>query len=182
MDNSSLRALISSLETKSYVNKTLIEAYKQRLTKDHRITRDENSEDHFCTFFLPLDRKTGRMFLVDHIKGRDWMPPGGHLDPGETPMETVKREMREELGHSITTEPIVLFDITIKDITNPLVTCRIHYDFLHLVLMDEKVFTFDKSEFTDARWVPIEEGIKMVQTPVFKEVLSKIPEQIGNTI
>jgi 8-oxo-dGTP pyrophosphatase MutT (NUDIX family) len=31
-----------------------------------------------------------------------WMPPGGHLDPGETPWEAARRETIEETGLDVT--------------------------------------------------------------------------------
>jgi len=36
--------------------------------------------------------------LVDHPRLKVWMPPGGHVDPGETPDVTVMRECAEETG------------------------------------------------------------------------------------
>lgn len=46
-----------------------------------------------------LDRD-GRVLLMhwyDPISGTDvWEPPGGGLDPGETPLEAARRELAEE--------------------------------------------------------------------------------------
>jgi 8-oxo-dGTP pyrophosphatase MutT (NUDIX family) len=38
------------------------------------------------------------ILLVDHKNARLWLPPGGHVEEGEHPRETVVREAREELG------------------------------------------------------------------------------------
>jgi 8-oxo-dGTP pyrophosphatase MutT (NUDIX family) len=44
----------------------------------------------------------GRILLLhwrDPITGRQlWEPPGGGIDPGETPLETARRELLEETG------------------------------------------------------------------------------------
>ncbi|WP_035793987.1 NUDIX hydrolase [Kitasatospora mediocidica] len=43
----------------------------------------------------------GAVFLVrsDNVEvGVHWMPPGGGLDPGETPSAAARRELREETG------------------------------------------------------------------------------------
>lgn len=39
-----------------------------------------------------------QIVLVDHKKAELWLPPGGHVDSGEDPKETVRREAKEELS------------------------------------------------------------------------------------
>lgn len=39
-----------------------------------------------------------QILLVHHRKADLWLPPGGHVDPGETPVHSARREIREELG------------------------------------------------------------------------------------
>ena len=38
------------------------------------------------------------ILLVDHKNAQLWLPPGGHVEEGEHPRDTVAREAREELG------------------------------------------------------------------------------------
>ncbi|WP_433476364.1 NUDIX domain-containing protein [Spirillospora sp. CA-142024] len=40
----------------------------------------------------------GRILMVDHRLAGLRLPPGGHVEPGEEPWCTVRRESREELG------------------------------------------------------------------------------------
>lgn len=40
----------------------------------------------------------GRTLLLWHKRLQRWMPPGGHVDPDETPEECAKRECKEETG------------------------------------------------------------------------------------
>lgn len=42
-----------------------------------------------------------RILLILHRKLNKWLPPGGHLDPNETPAEAARREAREETGIEI---------------------------------------------------------------------------------
>jgi 8-oxo-dGTP pyrophosphatase MutT (NUDIX family) len=39
-----------------------------------------------------------RVLLLWHKRLQRWMPPGGHVDPNETPDETARRECKEETG------------------------------------------------------------------------------------
>ena len=36
-----------------------------------------------------------------HPKVRAWLPPGGHIEPNEDPVQAVLREVREEIGVSV---------------------------------------------------------------------------------
>ncbi|MCP2336440.1 NUDIX domain-containing protein [Actinomadura rupiterrae] len=40
----------------------------------------------------------GRVLLVHHNRFDKWVPPGGHIEPGETFAETAVREFKEETG------------------------------------------------------------------------------------
>jgi 8-oxo-dGTP diphosphatase len=56
----------------------------------------------------------GRILLCHRAPDRRWYPdvwdlPGGHVEPGESPGDALKRELREELGvipQSISSEPV----------------------------------------------------------------------------
>ncbi len=51
---------------------------------------------HFtATVFILHEGKT---LLLFHKKHKMWSPPGGHVEPNETPSETAKREVLEETG------------------------------------------------------------------------------------
>lgn len=41
---------------------------------------------------------TGRVLFMRHTDGGLWAPPGGMVEPGETPADAVVREAREEIG------------------------------------------------------------------------------------
>jgi 8-oxo-dGTP pyrophosphatase MutT (NUDIX family) len=43
-------------------------------------------------------RRGDRVLVIEHRRLATWLPIGGELDPGETPLEAAQRELREETG------------------------------------------------------------------------------------
>ena len=43
-------------------------------------------------------RHAGAILLVQHKRLAKWLPVGGEVEPGETPLEAARRELREESG------------------------------------------------------------------------------------
>lgn len=43
-------------------------------------------------------RHDGRVLLIKHKRLGTWLPVGGELNPGETPLEAARRELYEETG------------------------------------------------------------------------------------
>ena len=66
-------------------------------------------EIHEATAVYVFDPAFERLLFIRHRKpplaGR-WLPPGGHVDPGETPEECAVREVLEETG-----QRVVLLDL-----------------------------------------------------------------------
>lgn len=58
-------------------------------------------ERQFTATAYIIDRKKTKALLVLHPKLNKWLPPGGHIEPNETPPEAAKREALEECGVEI---------------------------------------------------------------------------------
>lgn len=56
-------------------------------------------ERQFCATAYIV--KEERILLILHRKLKKWVPPGGHLNPNETPAEGARREAFEETGLEI---------------------------------------------------------------------------------
>ena len=50
------------------------------------------------TFVVALSRMEGRLLLSRHRLRDTWETQGGHIEPGETPLEAMRRELYEESG------------------------------------------------------------------------------------
>lgn len=57
-------------------------------------------EKHFTASVYIL--KEEHVLLIMHPKLKKWLPPGGHVEPNETPTQTARREVKEETGLAIT--------------------------------------------------------------------------------
>jgi hypothetical protein len=60
-----------------------------------RITRPATPDKHLCVYFALFDAARRSVLLVDHVKARLRLFPGGHVDDGEDPRTTVLREAAE---------------------------------------------------------------------------------------
>jgi 8-oxo-dGTP diphosphatase len=105
---------------------------------------------HLVSYFAVVDGES--ILLVDHKNAQLWLPPGGHVEPGEHPRETVAREAREELGlvpaHEITA-PLMITCTTTVGLTSGHIDVSLWY-----VLKSEKSQTmaYDAQEFNGIKW------------------------------
>lgn len=56
-------------------------------------------ERQFTATTYILDEE--KVLLIYHKKLQKWLPPGGHIEPNETPPEAARRETLEETGYRI---------------------------------------------------------------------------------
>ena len=108
------------------------------------------------SYFLLVDRATRHVLLCDHRLSGLWLPTGGHVEPGEHPVDTVRREVVEELGiqaHGDTRFGLQPFFLTITEtIGSPDLK---HVDVtLWFALHGQQgaPLTSDKREFMSVRW------------------------------
>lgn len=119
-----------------------------------RRVKPATPERHLVSYVAILDPADRSTLLVDHINAGLWLPPGGHVEPGEHPAETARRETREELG----IEPVFIEDAarpSFLTVTRTTGADRGHLDVsLWFLLVGERgmPLTIDRAEFTDARW------------------------------
>ncbi len=136
------------------------------------LTKEENSESHFCCYFLPLDRHAQKIFIVHHKKAQTWISPGGHIEKDERLIDTLNREISEELGvPSFFITPPLPFFFSITDIKNDPRKCKEHLDIWFLMETDGKDFNVDPSEFWDTKWITFEEAESTITEQTNREAI-----------
>lgn len=124
-----------------------------------KLIREDNPSNHLCVFFLPYNPKTKKVFLVHHKKADKWVSPGGHIEKNETPADTLKRELQEELGFVLKKSLLpILFATTIID--KPNIPCKFHYDVWYILPTDGKEFLVNNREFYASQWLSLNEAKK----------------------
>ena len=113
-------------------------------------------------------RKEGRIFATQRGYGewKDWWEfPGGKMEPGETPEEALKREIREELSTEIRVDELL---------------CTVKYDYpkfhltLHCYLCSLVTEALHLNEHEAARWLAKDELDSVKWLPADREVIEKI--------
>lgn len=166
---------IERLYTHPHVAPSTVTQFQDLKSSQIVHTKKEGALRHYCSFFLPYDQEKGMIYLGHHKKADDWIPPGGHIEPGETPIDAAIREMKEELDYVITADMIEPWNLSVKEINKPERGCIAHYDIWHHVHMSVTDFTFDRGEYHDARWFKIEEGVvHITKNPDFAAIVAKL--------
>jgi 8-oxo-dGTP diphosphatase len=106
-------------------------------------------------------RNEGALLLVRHRRLGTWLPVGGEIEPGETPLEAARRELREETGLDGRFPEGLGVDGTPPGLIgyeeHPAGTKGMHLNFVFVADVDtDEVRPND--EFTAWRWVTYEEG------------------------
>ena len=111
---------------------------------------------HLVSYFVPVDEKKRSVLLGAHRKAGLWLPPGGHVEDGEDPRQTVVREAQEELGITPAV-PAKPFFLTVTA-TNARVS-HLDVSLWFLIEVDEDAQLHpDPREFSDVRWLPLSQS------------------------
>ena len=139
-----------------------------------RIEKPATPDTHLVAYFVIASTEMDQVLLVDHKKAELWLPPGGHVDPGEDPKETVRREAKEELGieaEFISDKPIFL--TVTKTVGN--VVEHTDVSLWYLLKGDPyRVMNPDLEEFNQIRWFAIDEIPFDISDPHMKRFIQKM--------
>jgi len=107
-------------------------------------------------------RNAGAVLLIRHRRLGTWLPVGGEIEPGETPLEAARRELREETGLAGSFPPSGGVDGTPPGLIgyeeHQAGSKGLHMNFAFVAdVASRELAACD--EWTEARWVTSIEGI-----------------------
>ena len=130
----------------------------------------DTADDALLKFAVIISRSAGKWVLCKHRERDTFEVPGGHREPGESILDTAKRELHEETGAAdFTIKPVCIYSVAGKNRVND--TGEALYGMLYfaeIVQFEaelhsemEKVFLFDE--------LPAEWTYPLIQPELIKE-------------
>ena len=105
-------------------------------------------------------RNAGAVLLIRHKRLGTWLPVGGEIEPGETPLDAARRELREETGLAGAFPSVSAVDGTpagfIGYEEHPAGSKGLHMNFAFVADVPTRELA-PCDEWDGARWVTVEE-------------------------
>lgn len=111
-----------------------------------------------------IDDGAGNMLLVRKHGSEIYIQAGGKIEPGEAPLNALRRELIEEIGLIFDAEPGYLGHFS-ADAANE-AGRRVEAELFHLTVAHPPVVA---SEIAEARWVAIDRAAELVLAPLTRE-------------
>lgn len=141
-------------------------------------SRSHFDPGHLTASAFILDLSSGKVLLHHHRRLDRWLQMGGHLDPGETPVEAALREAREESGLGELELPLSSpFDVDVHPIpAGKGEPAHLHFDLRWIAATrDPAGIAADLSESFDLRWFDLRGAETRVADPASVRALRKLP-------
>lgn len=143
-----------------------------------RLAKPATPPRHLVSYFAVVD--DGHILLVDHRNAQLWLPPGGHVEPGEHPRDTVARELQEELGmglpHAIAA-PLLITVTTTVGVTAGHTDVSLWY----VIHADRtQAINHDDAEFQSIQWFAFDQVPFGRSDPHMRRFISKLMGPMAN--
>ena len=142
---------------------------------DKTVKLNENEHIAVAVIFIENDNKEFLIQKTSKEKGGEFSSTGGHVDSGETPLESIKREVKEELGINVDNDNIEEYGFISYDMP-------LRYIFYLKKNMDINDIKVQKEEVDYVKYMTKEEIQRLIETGemlkshgiMFNELESKI--------
>lgn len=137
---------------------------------------------HLVAYVVLVDPDARAVLLGHHRLAGLWLPTGGHVDPGEHPLEAARREATEEIGirpdFTVTGPAPFFLTITTTNGTDS------HEDVsLWYLIRGARThpYTLDPREFSAEHWWDIDKFALPDSDPHFPRFLAKLDNALSRT-
>lgn len=108
------------------------------------------------------------ILLIKHANGGHWSFPKGHVEDGETEVETAKREIMEETGIS------VMIDQTFREVVSYYPKRDAKKDVVYFIAKATNVDCVPQlEEVSEAKWVQLESAYSVLTYENDRQLLTK---------
>jgi len=125
-----------------------------------------------------LNKEKNKVLLELQSRGNYWVFPKGGIDPGETELQTLKREVREETGIKV-----FLLDSKFKDeisykfnTEHGWMEAAVYY---FIIYTDQKGYISRPKEVLELKWCKFDEAQKILKFKNQQKLLNRVIKYIN---
>ncbi|MGK0137681.1 MAG: 8-oxo-dGTP pyrophosphatase MutT (NUDIX family) [Algoriphagus sp.] len=115
-----------------------------------------------------------KVLLIDHVKLKKWLQPGGHCDGDQNTLRVALKELQEETGIVPTDVSLDIFDIDIHLIPKTKsIPEHEHFDLRYLFVADLKEKIIQNHETNAIKWIRLQNLERMTREESILRMKSK---------